>query len=71
MGGDYWKLPDVAYGHLKLARELLSRALAICREEHWITEADARRIADRWLFYNAYDIYPLLPKGDAIPGTIC
>lgn len=62
MGGDYWRLPDVAYGHLKLARELLGRALAICREERWLTAADARRIADRWLFDNAYDIYPLLPR---------
>ena len=70
MGGDYWRLPDVAYGHLKLARELLSRALATCREECWITEADGRLIADRWLFYNAYDIYPLLPKGNAISGNI-
>ena len=62
MGGDYWRLPDVAYGHLKLARMLFARALCACIDERWITEPEARSIADCWLHDNAYEHYPLLPR---------
>jgi len=59
MGGDYWELPDVAYGHLRLARELLARSLVNGVADRRITVADARAIARRWLRENAREIYPL------------
>ena len=33
LGGDYWELPDVSYGHLQLARGLVARSLGVCVDE--------------------------------------
>lgn len=62
MGGDYWELPDVAYGHLRLARELLARSLSNCVADERIAVEEAKDIARLWLSDNARQIYPLLPS---------
>ena len=62
MGGDYWELPDVAYGLLQLAREGLARSLSLCVEDGRISEHEAMTIAELWLQKNAREIYPRLPE---------
>ncbi len=58
-GGDYWELPDVAYGHLRLAQRALAGALSRNVADGAIGLDDAKRVADWWLRENAYEIYPL------------
>jgi len=60
LGGDYWELPDVAYGHLLLGRETLARGLDRCVEAGTLTYSEARRVAEMWLSENAFETYPLL-----------
>lgn len=60
MGGDAWRLPDVAYGHLKLARIGMARAFSNCVSDGRVSFAEARALAERWLNTNAFLIYPKL-----------
>lgn len=60
MGGDVRRLPDVAYGHLKLARTSLARALSNCISDGRISFNEACSLAKDWLYDNAFKIYPKL-----------
>lgn len=60
MGGDVWRLPDVAYGHLKLARIGIARAFSNCVSAGRVSLAEARALAESWLNTNAFSIYPKL-----------
>lgn len=59
-GGDYWELPDVAYGHLRMVQRALTRALTSLVEDGVLGLADAVHIAELWLRENAYALYPLV-----------
>ena len=60
IGGDVWRLPDVAYGHLKLARTGMARAFSNCVSDGRISFDEVRALAERWLNTNAFTIYPKL-----------
>ena len=60
MGGDVWRLPDVAYGYLKLARIGMARAFSNCVSDGRMPFDEARALAERWLNTNAFAIYPKL-----------
>ncbi|MFA7159844.1 MAG: amidohydrolase family protein [Kiritimatiellia bacterium] len=60
MGGDTWRLPDVSYGFLKLARAGLARALSGCIHDGRLSFDEARDLAERWLYSNAFSVYPQL-----------
>ena len=60
MGGDTWRLPDVSYGFLKMARISLARALSGCIHDSRLAFDEARVLAERWLYSNAFSIYPQL-----------
>lgn len=60
MGGDTWRLPDVSYGFLKLARAGLARALSTCISDKRLSPGEARALAEAWLYRNAFSIYPKL-----------
>ncbi|MDD5706174.1 MAG: amidohydrolase family protein [Kiritimatiellae bacterium] len=60
MGGDIWRLPDVAYGYLKLARLGLARALSGCVSDGRLSSGEACALAEAWLNSNAFAIYPKL-----------
>lgn len=66
MGGDYWLLPDVAYGHLKIARNLLTNSLLDCLQAKYLNLNSAKDIARLWLSENAASIYPLIQKRRSI-----
>lgn len=65
LGGDYWMLPDVAYGQLKMSRSLLAKRFDACVSAGEIPLRDAVDMARSWLRDNAYATYPLLNAAKA------
>ncbi len=66
-GGDYIPVEPV-YGHSRLARLGLTRALSDLAEEGWIEEADLPALLDRLMRGNARELFPVPENAEGRTG---
>ncbi len=58
-GADYGDSIEYAFGHLRIARDVISAALAEMVENGWLGEPEAVQIAEDWLFNNPNRFFKL------------
>jgi len=68
-GGDYLYV-EGAYAHAEMAREVVTAALAEKVLSGYLTAADARELAVKFLRNNAIDLYRLKVPKSRTPGTV-
>jgi len=60
-GGDY-RIPEGAYAHAVMAREVVAKVLAAKVEEGYFSEGEAKTLAKRLLHDNAYELFRLAER---------
>lgn len=58
-GADYGDCVEYAAGHLKIARDVITSALALMVEQGWLGEPEAKQVACDWLFNNPNRFFQL------------
>jgi hypothetical protein len=58
-GADYGDVPEYAAGHLKVARDVISGALARAVKRGWLDRGEVESVAADWLFNNPNEFFGL------------
>jgi uncharacterized protein len=67
-GGDFGPV-EMVPGHARIARRGIATALAQLVEEGWVARGDLPALVERLMFRNAWDLFDILAKREALTGT--